>query len=92
MAPGWEVLSYPFDSCRYLPYPADSKKSAQRRLYWKTRAGVFPVLFFTRLASAAFAKFVAASSVLIPSRFATRSIKAISFSLKAVDSGPFSVT
>lgn len=58
----------------------------------KTLAGPLPVRFLTRLARAAFAKFVAASSVVIPSRCAMRSTNSSSFLVSAAACGAFSVT
>lgn len=88
--------TYPLVLCRsrvsayrVLSYFADSKKSAQRRLIGMTLDGPFPVRFLTRLASPAFARLVAASSIVIPSRFAMRSTNSNSLAVSAADSGPF---
>lgn len=63
-----------------------------RFLMLYTFAGPLPVRFLTRLARAAFPKFVAASSSVIPSRCATRLINSSSFAVKEASSGLFSVT
>jgi hypothetical protein len=62
------------------------------RFIVKTRAGPLPVRFLTLLARAALPKFVAASSLEIPSLRATRSISSSSLAVKAVVTGFFSVT